>query len=89
MGNPNIDYFNISNYFNCLFNKMRKFYVTIQLSNGGIESLFIDLNEGELATDEMFADKIEEWWHMNCKYMSDSDKYIESHIIAWSQIETE
>ena len=64
----------------------RKFYVTIQLSNGGIESLFIDLNEGELATEEMFADKIEEWWHMNCKYMSDSDKYIESHIIAWSQM---
>ena len=67
----------------------RKFYVTIQLSNGGIESLFIDLNEGELATEKVFANKIEEWWHMNCKYMSDSDKYIESHIIAWSQIETE
>ena len=39
----------------------RKFYVTTQLSNGGIESLFIDLNEGELATEEMFANKIEEW----------------------------
>lgn len=68
-------------------NKYRQYYVTIQLSNGGIESLFLDLDNEELACPEVFESKIRDYWDMNCPHFSEIDKYINMHLISWSLIE--
>lgn len=67
----------------------RRFYVTIQLSNGGIESLVFDFEKDEVITPEAIEDKIINWWDMNCPYMILSDKYVNMHIISWSLMEFE
>ena len=63
-----------------------KYYVTVQLTNGGIESLEIELDEGLKATYDIFKKYIDEY---DEKYMDYNQMglWSKGHIISWSKIE--
>lgn len=66
----------------------KKFYVTVQLTNGGIESVEIELDEDIKATYDIFKEYIDEYDDKNMDYPQ-IGLWSKGHIIAWSQIETE
>ena len=63
-----------------------KYYVTVQLTNGGIESLEIELDEGLSATYDVFKQYINEYDEDNMDY-NQIGLWSKGHIIAWSKIE--
>lgn len=63
-----------------------RYYVTVQLTNGGIESLEIELAEDLPATHDVFQDYIEQYDSSNMPYYL-SGLWSKGHIIAWSKIE--
>ena len=64
---------------------MQEYYVTIQLTNGKIESIIIPMEEKYGINDVTIQQKLEEWtdihFNYDLKYM-----YIKGHIISWSKI---
>lgn len=63
-----------------------RYYVTVQLTNGGIESLEIELDEGLSATYDVFKQYINEYDEDNMDY-NQIGLWSKGHIIAWSKIE--
>jgi hypothetical protein len=67
-------------------NTERYYYVTIHLTNGGIESIEISLNEEESACYETFQQKIQEYDDNHTSWET-MGLYSKGHIISWSLIE--
>ena len=65
-----------------------KYYVTVQLTNGGIESVEIELDEDIKATYDIFKEYIDEYDDKNMDY-NQMGLWSKGHIIAWFKIETE
>ena len=63
-----------------------RYYVTVQLTNGGIESVEIELDEGLSATYDVFKQYINEYDEDNMDY-NQIGLWSKGHIIAWSKIE--
>lgn len=63
-----------------------RYYVTVQLTNGGIESLEIELDENLKATHDIFKEYIDEY---DEKYMDYNQMglWSKGHIISWSKIQ--
>ena len=65
---------------------MKKYYVTVQLTNGGIESVEIELGDSEIACHDTFRYYIEEYDLKNMDY-DQVGMWSKGHIIGWSKIE--
>lgn len=63
-----------------------KYYVTVQLTNGGIESVEIELDEDIKATYDIFKEYIDEYDDKNMDY-NQMGLWSKGHIISWSKIE--
>ena len=63
-----------------------RYYVTVQLTNGGIESVEIELDEDIKATHDIFKEYIDEYDDKNMDYHQ-IGLWSKGHIIAWSKIE--
>lgn len=63
-----------------------KYYVTVQLTNGGIESVEIELDEDLKATHDIFKEYIDEYDDKNMDY-NQMGLWSKGHIISWSKIE--
>lgn len=65
---------------------MRKYYVTVQLTNGGIESIEIELSAEDSVNEETFKHYVKLY---DQEYMDWRNHGLWSmgHIIAWSKIE--
>lgn len=64
-----------------------KFYVTVQLTNGGIESLEVELDlRTERADYHTFKYYVDEYDAMDMTY-DQVGLWSKGHIIAWSKIE--
>lgn len=64
---------------------MRTFYVTVHLTNGGIESLHVDIEDDAPIQYETFEEPIRKYVETNLRTW-DPELWTMSHIIAWSEV---
>ena len=64
---------------------MRTFYVTVHLTNGGIESLHVEIEDDEPIQYETFEDAIRDYVENKIRTW-DPELWTMGHIIAWSEV---
>ena len=67
---------------------MRTFYVTVHLTNGGIESLHVEIEDDEPIQYETFEDAIRDYVENKIRTW-DPELWTMGHIIAWSEVKCE
>lgn len=63
----------------------KEYYVTVQLTNGGIESLTVEIEDGEQIRYETFEEVIRKYVETNLRTW-EPELWTMGHIIAWSEI---
>lgn len=64
---------------------MKEFYVTVHLTNGGIESLHVEVEDDEPIQYETFEDAVRDYVENKIRTW-DPELWTMGHIIAWSEI---
>ena len=64
---------------------MRTFYVTVHLTNGGIEFLHVEIEDGEPIQYETFEAAVKDYVENQIRTW-DPELWTMGHIIAWSEI---
>ena len=64
---------------------MRTFYVTVQLTNGGLESLEVEIDDEDAINYDTFKNLIDEYDEKHMDY-DQLGLWSKGHIIAWSEI---
>lgn len=67
---------------------MRTFYVTVHLTNGGIESLHVKIEDDEPIQYETFEDAIRDYVENKIRTW-EPELWTMGHIIAWSEVKCE
>lgn len=66
---------------------MKAFYVTVHLTNGGIESLHVYIEDDAPIQYETFEEVIRKYVETNLRTWN-PELWTMGHIIAWSEIKT-
>ena len=64
---------------------MKTFYVTVHLTNGGIDSLHVDIEDGAPIQYETFEGAIIKYVETKLR-TEDPELWTMGHIIAWSEV---
>lgn len=64
---------------------MKTFYVTVHLTNGGIESLHVEIEDDDTIQYETFEEAVKKYVETNLRTW-DHELWTMGHIIAWSEV---